>query len=144
MTMSLDDLRRDEMMKHLIEAQEQGKDIGHYGRLTFAMVGRYFMDKDELVAFMLKGGDADEAKVRAMVQQVEDRGYSPPRRQRLLEWQSKQDFPIIPDTDDPDAGNVYRDLDFPDSLYEHIEGYRTGKYNAEHEEHAERHAEAHR
>jgi hypothetical protein len=69
----------------------------------------------------------DETKARALVQQVRERDYNPPRRERILEWQKEQEFPIIPDSDDPDAGNVYRDLKFPDDVYEHIEEYHEQK-----------------
>jgi hypothetical protein len=37
------------MMAHLLDALEAGTDIGHYGRLTFAMVARHFMSEDMLV-----------------------------------------------------------------------------------------------
>jgi DNA primase large subunit len=125
--MAVEDLRQSTMMSHLLDALEQGKDIGHYGRLVFVMVARYFVDQDELVKLLLQGGDTDEPKARALVQQVIERNYSPPRRERILEWQAKQDFPICPDSDDPDACNVYRELEFPDSLFEHIEEYREQK-----------------
>jgi hypothetical protein len=36
--MALDDLRRNAMMSHLLDALDRGDDIGHYGRLVFAMV----------------------------------------------------------------------------------------------------------
>ncbi len=121
--MAVDDLRRDKMMAYLLDALAEGKDIGHYGRLTFTMVARYFVDDDEVVKLLMQDKDTDEPKARALVKQVEDRGYSPPKRERILEWQAKQDFPIIPNPDDPDVGNVYRDLEFPDSLYKHIEEY---------------------
>jgi hypothetical protein len=135
--MSVEDLRRSPTMSHLLDAQEKGQDIGHYGRLVFAMVAHRFIDNDELTKIMLKGGDTDEAKVRALVGQVEQRDYSPPRRERILEWQSQQDFPIIPDPDDPDAGNLYRELDFPDEVFEHIEGYRESQAEAQ-ESHSSR------
>lgn len=128
--MAVKDLRKSPMMSHLLDALEHGEDIGHYGRLTFAMVARYFVGTDELVKLLMKGGDTDEAKARALVQQVEDRGYNPPRRERILEWQAKQDFPICPAPDDPDACNVYRQLDFPDSVFKHIEEYREQKVEA--------------
>lgn len=35
-----------------------------------------------------------------MVQQVEEKGYSLPRRDRILEWQSTQDFQICPNPDE--------------------------------------------
>jgi hypothetical protein len=62
--------------------------------------------------------------------QVEGRDYNPPKRQRILEWQARQDFPICPNADDPDACNVYRELQFPDSVYEHIEEYYEEKAEA--------------
>ena len=122
--MPVDDLRRSPMMSHLLDALERGEDIGHYGRLTFAMVARHFMDTEDLVRLLARGGDTDERKARALVKQVEDHDYSPPRRERILEWQAKQEFPICPNPDDPDACNVYKELDLPERVFEHIEEYR--------------------
>jgi DNA primase large subunit len=122
--MSLEALRRNPMMEYLIDALAQGEDIGHYGRLTVTMVGQYFMQPDELVKLLRQDRDVDDAKARALVRQVTERRYSPPKRERILEWQAKQEFPLCPDTNDPDACNVYRDLEFPDDMYEHIEEYR--------------------
>ena len=116
-------IRSNEMMDHLMGALEQGQDIGHYGRLVFVMVGRHFMGEDELVRFLARNPDFDETKAHALVQQVEQRDYNPPRRERILEWQAQQDFPICPDGDDPDACNVYRNLKFPDGVYENIQQY---------------------
>jgi hypothetical protein len=50
-------------------------------------------------------------------------GLQPPKRARILEWQKEQEFPILPNSDDPDPGNVYHDLQFPDAVYERIEEY---------------------
>jgi hypothetical protein len=129
--MSVKELRRSPMMAHLLDAQERGEDIGHYGRLTFAMVGRHFLDRDELVRWLAKGGDADEAKAKSLVQQVEERDYNPPSRRRILEWQAHQDFPICPTPDDPDACNPYRELPMPASVLEDIEEYREQQFDAE-------------
>ena len=125
--MPVDDLRRSPMMSHLLDALEQGQDIGHYGRLTFAMVAHHFLDQDELLEWLAKDGDTDERKARALVQQVEERGYNPPRRERILEWQAQQDFPICPTPDDPDACNVYKELDMPEAVLQNIEEYREQK-----------------
>ena len=122
--MPVDDLRRSPMMSHLLDALKRGEDIGHYGRLTFAMVARHFMDTEDLVRLLTQGGDTDERKARALVKQVEDHDYNPPRRERILEWQAKQEFPICPNPDDPDACNVYKELDLPERVFEHIEEYR--------------------
>jgi hypothetical protein len=115
------------MMSHLLDALDKGEDIGHYGRLTFAMVAHHFLDKEELVEWLAKDSDTDENKARALVQQVEERGYNPPKRERILEWQGQQDFPICPNPDDPDACNVYKELDLPDEIFENIQDYREDK-----------------
>jgi hypothetical protein len=125
--MSGEDLRRSPMMTHLLEALDRGEDIGHYGRLTFAIVAHHFMERDELVEWLSKDGDTDENEASALTQQVEERGYNPPRRERILEWQGQQDFPICPDADDPDACNVYNELQFPDEVYQDIQEYREEK-----------------
>jgi predicted Ser/Thr protein kinase len=125
--MSVEDLRQSQMMSHMLDALENGEDIGHYGRLTFAIISRYFVDNDEIVQILTKDHDAGEQEVRAMVQQVEEKGYNPPRRDRILEWQSQQDFQICPNPDDPDACNIYNELEFPDELYEDIQRYREEK-----------------
>ena len=111
------------MMAHLLDALEAGQDIGHFGRLTFAMIGRHFLDEEALVSLLAKQPDHGEADARALVRQVEAKEYSPPKRERILEWQAQQDFPICPNPDDPASCNVYRDLQFPDGVYEHIQEF---------------------
>jgi DNA primase large subunit len=108
------------MMAHLLGALKQGTDIGHYGRLTFVMVARHFMDDDELVKLLAKQPEQDEESARSMVMQVRGHDYNPPRREKILQWQAEQEFPICPDPDDPQSGNVYRELKFPDHVYEEI------------------------
>jgi hypothetical protein len=114
------DLRDSKMMAHLLDALEQGTDIGEYGRLVFAMVARHFLKEEELVELLSGQPGMDEQQARALVLQVQGRDYNPPKRDRILEWQAQQDFPICPDPDDPQACNVYRELQFPDSIYERI------------------------
>ncbi|HEV2107405.1 MAG TPA: hypothetical protein VGR16_04015 [Thermomicrobiales bacterium] len=128
--MAVDDLRQSPMMSHLLDALDRGEDIGHYGRLTFAMVARHFVEREELVQILAKGGDTEEAAAGALVEQVEGRGYNPPRREKILQWQKEQEFPICPTPDDPDTCNVYTELNFPDELYQDIEEYRTEEYQA--------------
>ena len=131
--MPVKDLRRSPMMTHLLDALDEGKDIGHYGRLTFAMVAHHFVEPDELAKLLLKGKGADESEVRALVQQVVSRGYNPPKRSRILEWQQEQQFPICPNPDDPDACNVYSELELPDEVFQDIEEYRERQFVAQHE-----------
>jgi hypothetical protein len=119
--MPVEDLRQSPMMAHMLDALDNGEDIGHYGRLVFAMIGRHFVSDDELVELLTKDHDADEQEIRAMVQQVEEKGYSPPRREK---FQEQQDFRICPNPDDPDACNVYNELQFPDEVYESIQEYQ--------------------
>ena len=125
--MPVEDLRQSPMMNHVLDALERGEDIGHYGRLAFAMIARYFVDNEELVQLLAQDADIDENEARALVQQVEERGYNPPRRDKILEWQKDQDFQICPHPDDPDACNVYNELTFPDEVYEDIQEYREEK-----------------
>ena len=125
------ELRQSPMMVHLLEALETGTDIGHYGRLTFAMVARHFLEAEELVALLSSQPGMDEKAARMLVMQVQDRDYNPPKREKVLEWQAQQDFPICPTPDDPTSCNVYRDLQFPDGVYEHVEQFYEERAEAE-------------
>ncbi len=60
-------------MSHLLDSLEAGKDIGHYGRLTFVMVARHYSNEEELISYLTKDPDCGEPKARALVQQVESR-----------------------------------------------------------------------
>lgn len=125
--MSVDDLRQSGMMAHLLDALEAKKDIGHYGQLVFAMVARHFLDEEEVVEWLQKNPGFSETEARSLYHQVQGRDYNPPRRERILEWQKQQDFPICPTPDDPDTCNVYRDLRFPDDIYQDISEYHEQK-----------------
>ncbi|HEV2293634.1 MAG TPA: hypothetical protein VGR35_07250 [Tepidisphaeraceae bacterium] len=46
--MAVQDMQQNEMMSHLLGALDRGEDIGHHGRLVFAMVARHFLEEDEL------------------------------------------------------------------------------------------------
>jgi hypothetical protein len=125
------ELREDSMMAHLLDSLQAGKDIGHYGRLVFAMVARHFMPHRDVLAWLTRDPDFPEADAVNMLRQVEGRDYNPPKRDRLLEWQAQQEFPILPHPDDPDCGNLYRNLKFPNTIYNHISQYQEQKASAE-------------
>ena len=125
--MPVEDMQKNHMMAHLSSALDEGQDIGHYGRLVYAIVGRHFLEGDDLIAQLAKDSDFDEEQARTLVQQVQEHDYSPPGRPKIMEYQAKQSFPIIPEASDPDEGNVYRDLDFPQHVYDHIHEYRQQK-----------------
>jgi hypothetical protein len=125
------ELRRDSMMSHLLDSLNDGKDIGHYGRLVFAMVARHFMPAEEVISWLTRDRDFSGTQAKAMLSQVASHDYNPPRRERILEWQTQQEFPILPHPDDPDCGNLYRNLKFPDSIYGHIEQYQEQKASVE-------------
>ncbi len=127
--MSRDALEQNSMMSHLLGALERGEDIGHYGRLVFAMVARHFITEDELTSLLQRNPGVTPEQARALVIQVQGRDYNPPKRERILEWQRQQDFPICP-TDDPDACNVYKDLEFPEGVYARINDYYQQKAEA--------------
>ncbi|WP_375766802.1 hypothetical protein NR798_34665 [Archangium gephyra] len=123
-------LRKNGMMAHLLDSLDAGQDIGHYGRLVFAMVARHFLDEDELRDTLLQDPAFDERQAISLIEQVKGRDYSPPRREKVLQFQAQQEFPICPNAEDPDACNVYKDLQFPESVYEHIGEYREQKAHA--------------
>ncbi len=125
--MAIADLRTSNMMAHILDALDDGKDIGHYGRLVFTMITQYFADEDEIVTHLQKDKDFSEEEARSLYQQVTSKGYSPPNRDTILEYQSEQDFDICPNPDDPDACNIYQELTFPDDVYESISDYNKEK-----------------
>ncbi len=125
------ELRKDSMMAHLLDSLQAGTDIGHYGRLVFAMVARHFMPHEEVLGWLTRDADFSEESATNMLRQVEGRDYNPPKRDRILDWQAQQAFPILPNPDDPDCGNLYRNLKFPDEVYNHIGHYQEQKANAE-------------
>lgn len=127
--MAVEELRKNDMMAHLLDALDAGKDIGHYGRLVLAMVARHFLSEDELIDYLQKDSDFTQAEAQTLYKQVQGKDYNPPRRERVLEWQQQQEFPICPNPDDPDSCNVYKDLQFPEHVYEHISDYYQHKNN---------------
>jgi hypothetical protein len=125
------ELRDSPMMARLLDALERGEDVGHYGRLTFAMVARFFIDEDRLIALLAEQPEQSEADARALVRQMREHDYNPPTRDRILEWQQLQDFQICQDADDPNTCNVYKELRFPDEVYDRIGAYYEEKAEAE-------------
>ena len=119
------------MMAHLLDALSQGQDIGHYGRLVFVMVARHFISEDQLFEQLGLDPGLDEEKARALIEQVSTKGYSPPSREKVLEFQKQQQFPICNNPKDPDACNVYKDLKFPPQVYESITEYHEEKAEAQ-------------
>ena len=123
-TMALADLEQNKMMAHLIASLKAKKDIGHYGRLVFVMVARHFLDEKEMIKLLTEDPDCSSDKARLLIHQVNARGYNPPKPQRILEWMDQQEFDICPSPDDANAVcNVYRDLQFPEELYNKISSY---------------------
>ncbi len=108
------------MLDHLLDALEQGQDIGHYGRLVFTMVARHFLSEDELLDQLERNPGFDRDQARSLLKQVAARGYNPPKRERILEWQRQQEFPICVDPKDTSQCNVYRNLEFPEEVYKRI------------------------
>ncbi len=68
--MALSDLRKNGMMSHLIDALDEGKDIGQYGRLVVAMVARHFLNENELVKLLAKDKSIDEAQANEVSVEV--------------------------------------------------------------------------
>jgi len=125
------DLCDSPMMARLLKSLEQGEDIGHYGRLTFAIVARFFLDEERLVELLAQQSGQTATEAHALVLQVETHDYSPPTRERILAWQREQEYQICPDPDDPNSGNLYKELRFPDDVYERIGAYYEEQAEAE-------------
>jgi len=128
---ALQDLRKNDMMAHLLDALDAGQSIGPYGRLVFTMVARHFLEPQELVELLARDPECSDEQARSLVEQVLSRDYSPPRREKIIEFQSQQEFAICPNADDPDACNVYKNLKFPQDVYQHIGQYHEQKAEAQ-------------
>src|SRR5579883_317637 len=126
----MEELKKEPMMAHLIATLDSGHSIGHYGRLVFVMIARHFLERQELLEYLKKDPECDETKANSLVEQIESRGYNPPKRERILEWMSRQDFPVCPDPHDPGQCNVYRNLEFPKEVYERIEQFNEERAGA--------------
>ncbi len=124
-----ENLRDSAMMAHLLDALEAGTDIGHYGRLTFVMVARHFLPENKLVDLLSRQPDFMPEDAHALVIQVKGHNYNPPKRERILQWQAQQDFPICPTPDELGTCNVYSELRFPDSIYDHINDFWEAEVN---------------
>ena len=111
---------------HWLAALDAGADLGHFGRLAFASVARHFLPDEELLALLAAQPGYDLAKAGRLLEQVLARGYLPPSRPRLLAWQARQRFPLLP-IDDPAVGNLYRELPWPDDVFGRIEQFWEGE-----------------
>ena len=126
--MSVEELRQSPMMSYLMDALDNGEDIGHYGQLAFAIVARFFLSDNEVLEYLQKSPNVSEEDARTLLAEVKQKNYNPPQRGTILEWQQQQDFQICPE-DDPDSCNVYKRLKFPDEVYEHANEYARQKAN---------------
>ena len=122
----MDELQSDPMMAHLIASLDRGQDIGHYGRLVFVMIARHFLSEEQVLEHLKKDPSLDEEQARSLLAQVQARDYNPPKRERILDWMSRQNFPICPAPEDPSQCNVYRNLNFPKEIYEKIQHFYAG------------------
>lgn len=55
------------MMARIIEAIDKGEDVGHYGRLVFVMVARFFLTDEEMLTLLRKRPDFDAREARIMI-----------------------------------------------------------------------------
>jgi hypothetical protein len=69
---------------------------------------------------MTRSPGVEPGDAQSLLRQIEARGYNPPKRERILEWMSKQEFPICPEPEDRGQCNVYRNLEFPREVYDKI------------------------
>jgi hypothetical protein len=83
--MAREDLQHSGMMAHLLKALHEKQDIGHYGRLVFAMVARHFLPESELIELLQQNPGVSDHEARALYLQVQGKDYNPPRRDRILQ-----------------------------------------------------------
>jgi hypothetical protein len=119
-------LRASPTVAHWLSALEAGQDVGHYGRLAFAIVAQHFLADDQTASLLAGQPKYDQARAAKLLERVRAHGYAPPSRLRLSQWQARQQFPLLPDPADPASGNLYRELEFPDSVYGQIEEFWEG------------------
>jgi len=115
--MRLEDLRQSPMMNYLLDALDSGEDIGHQGWLTFAIVAHHFLERDELVAWLSKDGDTDKNEVRAGPA-GRGEGLQPAAARAHPRVAGAAGLPDCPNPEDPDACNVYNELQFPHDAYQ--------------------------
>ena len=109
-----------------LAALAAGEDLGHFGRLAFVSAARHFLTDSELVLLLAGQPRHDAGKVLKLVDRVRERGYAPPSRPRLLQWQARQRYPLLENPADPTVGNLYRELSLPDGVFSDIETFWSG------------------
>lgn len=125
-TAGLERLRASPTVAHWLAALEAGQDIGHFGRLAFAIVARHFLADEAILSLLAGQPHHDAARAAKLLERVREQGYAPPSRLRLFQWQARQRFPLLPDPANLTSGNLYRELEFPDAVYGQIEEFWEG------------------
>ena len=60
-------LRNEPMMDHLLNALDAGEDIGHYGRLVFAMVAHHFLSEESMFEWLTKDPGINQEEAAALL-----------------------------------------------------------------------------
>jgi hypothetical protein len=117
-----EDLRESPMMASLWDDLKIGVDVGHFGRLLFCIVARHFMQEDEIIKLLSNGDNMVPEDAQAMLLNVNERNYNPPRPAVIRKWQERQGYKIIPVEHQHDLayGNLYSELRFPREIYEQV------------------------
>lgn len=117
-----EDMRKSHMMASLWDDLKIGVDIGHFGRLLFCIVARHFMEEEQIIKLLTSGQQMLPEDAQAMLLNVNERNYNPPRPSVIRKWQQKQRYKIIPDEHAHDLayGNLYSELRFPQEIYDQV------------------------
>ena len=94
--MARDELRRNNMMAHLLDALEARKDIGHYGRLVFAMVARHFIPEAELIGLLQQNPGVNDHEARSLFLQVQGKDYPHPAASGFFNGRKNRASPSVP------------------------------------------------
>jgi hypothetical protein len=131
------------MMGHMLDALDNGEDIGHYGRLVFAMIGHHFVSEDELVKLLTKDPRHERAGDPGDGAAGPGEGLQPAAARedpRVPEPAGTSRSAPIPTTQTPAI--PYQELQFPDEVYESIQEYREGQQTSDPEPEVVRGADA--
>ena len=86
------------------------------------MVARHFLSEGELTALLRHNPGINDHEARSLNLPVQGKNYKPLRREHSP-MAERAELPDLPNPEDPDSCNVYKDLEFPPEVYEHIAGY---------------------
>ena len=123
---SLDDLKRNPMMRRIIQTMESGQDVGHYGRFIFTVVASYFIGEKEITDLLKRQPEIEDSEeALGFYLQVASARYVMPTSARIRAWdksEEQKNFPLIIQGD-RNSGNLYREIPLPQQALVSVRSY---------------------